>query len=487
MGFKVDTSFLRFLTMGARGTRAVIAELEAMGFKPIELERYCTSNKIWATKVKRLRLPDLLCVRTGLKIEVRAKSALAIRMSDAPANPDRTWDAGADNEDVIAFVPCLNGASGPIPASKAVYFDVGALRRSVRQSTLGAAKSASEGAERDRTWPATVPTKSGVVLSVSQDKLTVQMDETGRRQSYRIVGKHAYVAEGDHFEAGLTFLAGAPEHMADLKPHLAHRYDPLKALASARAVDRYAAAKAIRFLPHLQRIALPRLEAQLAVEREPRVALEIAGTTAALGSAVGEERMRVFLDAEDAAALSMEAILILTEIGGEFARAELIRLAKDPALRQDERRQAAIWGLGKAGLRDYRELLPHLTDTQENVVFHAIAAFGSDTPADAIKRLVDMLATAGAEFAPAASESLRVIGNRLVIEALTARVLRGGTGADWSFATLGRLDPDLVRTVLHGSPLLARLEPMLLIAQGANWLSCEDAMVNLAFLLKQTL
>ena len=32
-----------------------------------KLERYSRSNKIWSTKVKRLRLPDLLCVRTGLR------------------------------------------------------------------------------------------------------------------------------------------------------------------------------------------------------------------------------------------------------------------------------------------------------------------------------------------------------------------------------------------------------------------------------------
>ena len=79
MGFKVDSSFLRFLTMGARGVHRVSDELRSFGFEPIELERYCGSNKIWATKVKRLRLPDLLCVKTGLRLEVRAKSDLKIR------------------------------------------------------------------------------------------------------------------------------------------------------------------------------------------------------------------------------------------------------------------------------------------------------------------------------------------------------------------------------------------------------------------------
>src|ERR1700758_78409 len=100
MGFKVDSSFLRFVTMGARGVHRVAAELKQRGFEPIELERYCGSNKIWATKVKRLRLPDLLCVRTGLRVEVRAKSDLKIRMSDAPTNPERRWDTGLRDDDL---------------------------------------------------------------------------------------------------------------------------------------------------------------------------------------------------------------------------------------------------------------------------------------------------------------------------------------------------------------------------------------------------
>lgn len=486
MGFKVDTSFLRYLTMGARGTLQVMAELKAMGFQPIELERYCTSNKLWATKVKRLRLPDLLCVRTGLRVEVRAKSALAIRMSDAPGNPEREWDAGADDEDVIAFIACRSGAGGITPADRAAYFGVGALRRAARTSTLGQPKSASEGAERDRTWPATVPSKSGVVLSVTRDRLIVQMDG-GRRQSYTLAGRHAYVQSGNRFEAGMTFLAGAPERMAELAPHLVRRYDPVDGLRSPRAIDRYAAAKAVRFRPDRQSAALPPLEKLLGSEREPRVALEIAGTAATLQSALGEERIAEFLSDADAGALGMEAILILTEIGGRFAREQLVRVAADPAFEGDERRQAAIWGLGKAGVRAYAELLPYLNDPDENVAFHAIAAFGNDTSAPIIRHLVEMLGSPDARLAPAASEALRVIGGRMVIDELVKAIDRKGNARAWGIATLCRLEPRLVRKTLQGSPLLDYVEPMLLMAQGANWLTGEDALVNLAFLMRQDL
>ena len=105
MGFKADTSFLRFLSMGAVGVHRTMQRLRDRGFEPIELERYCGSNKIWTTKVKRLRLPDLLCVKTGMRAEVRAKTDLKIRMSDAPANPERIWDAGLRDDDIVACFP----------------------------------------------------------------------------------------------------------------------------------------------------------------------------------------------------------------------------------------------------------------------------------------------------------------------------------------------------------------------------------------------
>lgn len=487
MGFKVDSSFLRYLTMGARGTRQVIAELEGLGFEPIELERCSTTNKIWATKVKRLRLPDLLCVKTGLKVEVKSKSALTIRMSDAPANAERVWDAGADDEDIVAFIACRNGPGGPCPANHAAYFDIGSLRRSVSKSTLGKPKSASEGAERDRIWSSTVPKKSGTVLSVTPDRLLVQMDGAARKQSFNLTARHAYVAEGDRFEAGMTFLTGAPDRMADLSPHLARRYDPVDCLQSQRPVDRYAAAKSLRLRYDRQQAAKPLLEKLLRSEREPRVALEIAGTAAGLGLALGERRIADFLWRGDASEFSMEAILILTEIGGDFAHEQLARVAADAAFEGDERRQAAVWGLGKAGVRAYRDLLPYLNDPDENVAFHAIAAFGNETPRPIVQWLVGALSGGDPILSPAASEALRVIGGRMVLEELVKAIDQKGPAFLWGIATLGRLEPDLVRECLQGSPLLSQLEPMLLVARGANWLTAEDAVVNFAFLLKQDL
>jgi hypothetical protein len=75
VGLKVDSSFLKFVTMGALGVRRVCGLMAGAGLQPIELERCSRSNKIWSTKVKRLRLPDLLCVRTVLSSSARMRGA----------------------------------------------------------------------------------------------------------------------------------------------------------------------------------------------------------------------------------------------------------------------------------------------------------------------------------------------------------------------------------------------------------------------------
>jgi HEAT repeat protein len=490
MGFKVDSSFLRFLTMGALGVRRVAAELKELGFEPIELERYCASNKIWATKVKRLRLPDLLCVRTGLRAEVRAKSDLKIRMSDAPANPDRVWDAGARDQDVVALIACANGKEGPQPAERAVYFTARALRDSAHLSKLGPPKSASEGAERDRTWPAVIPSRPGRVISVANDKLVVMMEGDGappRKQTYTLGGKHVYVAPGDRFAADITILAGAPSALADLNSHLGDVYNPLDHVTAASPMDRYAAVKALRFRSDLHKPALPALEAALQKEQEIRVALEAAASAAALGSAKGEERIATVLWSEDSTEMSMEAILILTELKTSFAREQLRRAATDEQFTGDERRQAAIWGLGRAGLKSYDDLVPLIGDAEENVAYHAIAAFGPDTPKAVIEKLVAGLAGGDPRIAPAASEALRVIDSPVALETLVEAAQATTGNANWMVATIGRLSPDKVRARLKGTPLLNQLEPMLLLAPGASWLANEETLTDMAFLLKQGL
>lgn len=493
MGFKADASFLKFLSMGALGVHQTMQHLRALGFQPIELERYCGSNKIWATKVKRLRLPDLLCVATGLRMEVRAKTDLKIRMSDAPANPDRVWDAGLRDDDVVAFIACIDTPDGPCPADAPVHFTVQALRASAGQSKLGPPKSASEGAERDRTWPAIVPSRPGRVIEVAQGRLVVEMSADGerlaRRQTYALNGKSAYVTPGDTFLADVSILGGAPAALAILPTYLANQYRPLEHVRAANAVDRYAAVKALRYRDDPRAQVVPALEAVIAQEQEIRVALEAAGSAAAHGSAAGQDAILRHVWANpDRPDMRMEAAFILTELrDGAFSRAQLRRIADSANFAGDEIRQAAVWGLGKAGVKSYSDLLPFIDDAEQDMALHAIAAFGDDTPPAVIESLVRDLLAAHPRRAPAASESLRVIGSQEVLDALIAAARVPTSAPEWVLATLGRLPPAAVRAALAGSPLLERISPMLLVAEGAHWLATEEAATDIRFLLKQNL
>jgi hypothetical protein len=487
MGLKTDTSFLRFLSMGALGVRQTMNQLTGMGFRPIELERYCASNKIWMTKVKRLRLPDLLCVRTGLRLEVRAKSDLKIRMSDAPANPDRTWDAGLRDNDVAAFIAIAEEGTSQCPAEEAVFFSVRSLRASAAQSKLGPPKSASEGAERDRTWPAIIPSSDGTVESVTVEKLVVEMQPdrgTARRQTYTLNGKNTYVRPGDRFKGEESILAGAPEQMAEISTFLTQAYDPLAGLHEANAVDRYAAAKSLPYREDLHAAAVPALEALLGTETEDRVALEAAGAAATLGSAMGQDYIGRVLWGDGRKDLRMEAVLILTELGSPFAHGELVNVAGDANLAGDEIRQSAVWGLGKAGLKSYENILPLIGDEDENLALHAIAAFGTDTPEGVIRQLVSELIAADPRRATAASEILRLIANETVLKCLIEATT---DEHDWVLATLGRLPAALVRPAVTGTALMKRVAPMLLLGEGANWLASEDRVMDIAFLAKQNL
>ena len=491
MGFKADTSFLRFLSMGAVGVHRTMDRFRDRGFEPIELERYCGSNKIWTTKVKRLRLPDLLCVKTGMRAEVRAKTDLKIRMSDAPSNPDRVWDAGLRDDDIVALITCFDTDDGPEPADDAVCFTVRALRASVDRSKLGPPKSASEGAERDRTWPATVPTRDGTVLEVTDERLIVRMnadaERPARRQTYTLRGKSVYAAPGDTFTAHTTILAGEPPALADLSAYLPRRYTPLGDLQSDIDVDRYAAVKALRFRDDPRRQIIPALEDLIRRETDERVALEAAGSAAALDSELGKEQIARFVwDNDGRPELRMEAVFILYELGrSPFTREQLNRVVADPRFEGDELRQAAVWALGKAGLKCYEDVLPFIDDADEDLALHAIGAFGADTPRPVIDLLVQDLVVGDPRRAPAASEALRIIASDEVLQALVMTANAGRLAPDWIIATLGRLPPDRVHAALQGSPLLDRITPMLLIARDAHWLASEAITTDIAFLLKQ--
>ena len=485
MGFKADTSFLRFLTMGALGVQKAITQLRGVGFEPIELERYCTSNKIWTTKVKRLRLPDLLCVRTGLRVEVRAKTDLKIRMSHAEKNPDRYWDAGLRPEDLIAFIACQNDGVTVCPAESAIFFSVENLKEKVDTAKLGAPKSASEGAERDLTWPCTVPKSDGVVLSVDEERIRAQLD-TGRRQTYTLRGKIAYVTAGDRFTGLESIIAGTVSGPVDPADRLGDTWNLLELLESCVDIDRYAATKAIPFSDSVPRQnVINCLESAIDVENDERVALEMGSSLARLNSVKGFDFIISKIVNPDRKYIPMEAVFILTEIADRQSVNELERIATEPAFSENEIRQAAVWGLGKAGVKAYHKLIQFFDDPEDDVALHAIAAFDSETPHATIDDLIQLLVSGNMRQKAAACETLSLIGTDYVIQQLIQAAEQNEMEKSWIIAALGQFSPNAVRQALHDNPLLGQVQPFFHMSHQENWLASDEKTSDLRFLVAQ--
>lgn len=487
MAFKVNESFLRFLTMGAVGTSAVRDQLVHVRHQVIELERYSTSNKIWTTKIKRLRVPDLLCVRCGIRFEVRAKSDLEVKMSDSPDNPDRRWDVGLRDQDIVAFVACREADGAVVPASSACFFGVASMRAAGGVSKLGPPKSASEGAERDRTWPSWVPQKDGTVVEVSAASIRVRYAD-GRSYTYALKGKVAYCVPGTAFKAGEAILAGALDSALDPQCRPIVAWDPAAALRSESAIERYCAAKA---LGHADAPGITERLAEVAgTDPERRVALEAAAALAKHGEPRGRTLLRGAYDAAvDDPAWRMEVVLILSEIGAQWATEDLSAIAAGDPL--DEVVAACVWGLGCGRRPCSAGIVPFISHESDDVVIHAIVALSRALSPEGVGALVDALS--GPERAAAAAAEVLARAQAFVTQPLLRAAFeaeRPSPACEWAQFVLGRRDEQEVRNAVTSTGIpperLESLSP-LWRGLGRNWMTEGVVRARLAFVAHQTL
>ena len=292
MGFKEDIDFARFVSVGAIGTAVVAAHLrDRFNHRPIELERYAMANKVWQTKVKRLRLPDLVCLRCGLRVESRAKTKLSITLSHSET-PGREWDSGGMREnDFFAFL-LVDINQEPPHCGTPAFFSRAALKSTVSSTKRSSPKAASAGSEITLTWPSWVPTRGGRLICVDDEDRIVVAGDDGRKKRYwqwrnwdgpRCV----YLKPGDFFQADETLIAGVVE--PEVNPICpGDNWDLASALVSDDIVERYSAIKAVarlgdrKFAGVLTRLSEDagedwriRLEAEIALGRQPLVVVAV--------------------------------------------------------------------------------------------------------------------------------------------------------------------------------------------------------------------
>ena len=481
MGFKEDERFLRYLTMGAAGSAATAHYLTKVhGHRMVELERYTMANKLWSTKVKRLRLPDLICIDCGQAVEAKAKSTLEIKMSESVSgDEDRVWDAGNSDDDLIAFV--YWDEQNQEAAERPAFFTVGAMREAIAWSRTGGRKSASEGSEVDRTWPARCPKHDGEVL-VAEERKGKTLLATGRRQTYYLPDdcpSFVYVEAGDAFVGNQEFLLGVvrPPESLDC---LGRTWDFASALEAGDPTRRYAAVKVAGIWRDDS--AIEALETIADEGGDWRLPLEAVTSLARIRPAEYTSRLVELAGAEsDDRAMAMEATFALSELGTPEAADGLLSLAEDTS-RDSEVRAAAVWGLGVAGAQRPELVLPFIADDDDAVALHALSGIGP-LPAALIPEAQALLHEKGRGGAAAAALLSRqgAAGAEALLQA-TANV----ETLIWALVGLDQMPESVVRGVGELPAEIERaLEPTW-AAREESWLGLAEGGQELVFMERQT-
>lgn len=351
--FKTDESFLEKLAIGAIGTQRVIAELKKQGHVPVELERGSTGYKIWKTvKIKRVRVPDILCVDSGIRVESRAKTKLVISMSHSLADETRGWDFGLKDEDFVALVVCERSGEEPIDweaENNVQYIRVSDLRKAIEDQKViqERPKGAQEGFELRLTWPCAVASSDGRVVGIV-NRVKFRRSADNRAISLALSKKGITLApcviEGERIKRNQILASVVPV----LKEVPTREIDPqtyyYEMLTSASISDRYGAAKAYSYLErHFE--ARPLVDRIKDSGEHIYVKLEAAAALARSKAEIGYEFIESVLSSEYLEH-RLETVIILGELHSERSGQILMKVLADDS-QHEEIRGGAAWALGE--------------------------------------------------------------------------------------------------------------------------------------------
>lgn len=448
MGFKEDADFARFVSMGAIATNAVRADLKHHGHEAIELERYAMANKVWQTKVKRLRLPDLVCTRCGLRVESRGKSKLGIIVSQSDSRP---WDAGMRDDDLYAFVR-VELAGTPPYVSQPVYFRTSAMKATARWAKESARKARSEGSEMTLSWASWVPTGSGIFIDVDPEGRLVWQHDDGRRSRYwhwrDWQARQLYLSPGDRILAGDTMVAGIVAPPGEFQ--CLGGWNLQGALSDSDSGERYAAAKVAGIL---QRRDLAEDLTHIAQREDDwRLRLEATAGLARLNPRWLRPIIETATTPGNNPEARIEAVFVLSEILSDEAAEALAEIAAEDGEKPPELRAAAVWGLAQ-GVHPRPDLaLLHAADSDKFVALHAIAGMPS-LPDELVPGLLDWLQQDDAH----ASAAAQVMFRHEAVQPLLKAVHDGGRSRLWALRALGDLPRETVQA-LGGGLLTEEIE-----------------------------
>lgn len=257
--FKSDDSFLRKLAVGAAGTNATMSRLRDLGFDPIELERGSTGFKIWKRiKIKRVRVPDILCLKTGRRFESRGKTKLEISMSHSLKDPRRAWNAGMRDDDLVSIVMFDQNEVSPLnlqQVSPVHFVRVQDLRHvfDLGQVEVTTPKGVEEGSEIRVIWTCATANEDGVIVQADAKSIRVKPNSGARTQFIRCIRRGGAVVLSPQAAVGAAVRAN--QIVASVVPVTTDPPCPApvdenyftERLGSVNLSERYAAAKALRY------------------------------------------------------------------------------------------------------------------------------------------------------------------------------------------------------------------------------------------------
>lgn len=362
--FKSDDSFLRKLAVGSAGTNTTIERLTALGFSPIELERGSTGFKIWKKiKIKRVRVPDILCLQTGLRFESRGKTKPEISMSHSLKDPKRAWDAGMRDDDYVSIVIFQQSAESPIDLkriSPVQFVRVKDLRDAFAEKRVSITKpkGVEEGSEIRVVWTSAVANQRSTVSEVSEKRIQLTPHPSGRPQTVQLIRSRGattlvpQVRVGDTVEANQIVAASIPVTITVACPPSVDEGYFVGKLTSINLSERYAAAKALRYRGYAT--ARSSLEDRMNhAEEDIYVQLEAAAALAAHdypeGWAFIESKLRSAV-VDVPLETQQETVIVVSEIPKPRSENLLIEVLRD-ARRDEELRAGAAWALGQFATR----------------------------------------------------------------------------------------------------------------------------------------
>jgi HEAT repeat protein len=352
--YKTDTSFLEKISIGAVGTRRVFDDLQRQKHNPIELERGSMSFKIWkAIKIKRIRVPDILCIDCGSRVESRAKTKLAISMSHSFTNQERGWDYGLEDTDFVALVVCKRAGEKPVDwqADELVQYIAVRELRAAQDTDLAVGvqpKGAEEGFEARITWPSSVASAAGVVKEVTDVRLQYRRQNDGRTITLKLSKQGLSLTP--LVQAGETI--GANQILASVVPIIQRFPCPrgmteesyVSNLSSPSLSDRYTASKALRYF-RSAKSGQALLHKMSDTKDHIYVRLEAAASLAQRGNTTGLTFVESCLT-DQYLENRLEAVIVLGEIGGEVAGKLLVQTLNNSD-QHPEIRAGAAWVLGE--------------------------------------------------------------------------------------------------------------------------------------------